>query len=139
MPLRLLRTPRLLWAGMLVAPALGEFGLLRPRSALFARAPDPVPLTGIVNYPRLTSAAASGFVAEGTAIPVRQHALETMVLSPFKAAGIMVATSELVNRADRFSESFVMGTLSDDISLGSDKVSIGQRRSGRHIASGHFS
>lgn len=82
MPLRLLRTPRLLWAGVLVAPALGELiGLLGPRSALFALAPDPVPLTGIVNYPRLTSAAASGFVAEGTAIPVRQHALETMVLS----------------------------------------------------------
>ena len=43
-------------------------------------------------------------------------------LTPKKAAGIVVATNDLVRRADRFAETFVLGTLSSDIALGVDQV-----------------
>jgi HK97 family phage major capsid protein len=111
------------WAAELVAPALGELiGLLRARSALFALAPDPMPLVGSVAYPRVMGGSASGFVPEGGAIPVRAGALELLALAPFKAAGICVGTGELWRRSDVWAEQYVTGTLSDDIALGVDQV-----------------
>ncbi len=113
------------WAGAIVASALGEFiPLLRPRSALFAVAPEPMAFGrhGAVIYPRMTTGSSSGFVAEGAAIPVKQNALDSFSIAPYKAAGIVVATSELMRRADAFTEAFVIGTLADDIALGVDLV-----------------
>jgi len=111
------------WAGALVAPALGAFvPLLRPRSALFALAPELMPLHGEVNFPRVTTSSASGFVQEGMPIPVRSRVLELLGLVPYKAAGAVVCTLELLKRADAFAEEFVLGTMADDIAQGVDAV-----------------
>lgn len=112
------------WAAELVTTLLGDIiPLLQPRSVLFALAADAfLPLGGTLRLPRRATGAASGFVAEGAAIPVRQWSLDGIDVVPYKAAGIVVATAELFERADRFAESFVMGSLSDDIALGVDQV-----------------
>jgi HK97 family phage major capsid protein len=110
------------WAAEIVQTVIGEFiPLLRLRSALFALA-EVFPLRGSIRYPRVATGSASGFVAEGGAIPVKANVLESLTLSPFKAAGLVVATRELFERADAWSESVVMTGLSDDIALGVDQV-----------------
>jgi len=111
------------WAGALTAPALGAFiPLLRPRSALFALAPELMSLHGEVQYPRVSSSSASGFVQEGMPVPVRSRVVELLGLVPYKAAGAVVFTLELLKRADAFAEGFVLGTMADDIALGVDAV-----------------
>ena len=112
------------WAGELVAPALREFiPLLRTRSALFALGPDADAASRHAALPaRFGHWIAHGFIAEGAAIPVKAGAMESFDLTPKKAAGICVATGELVRRATAFAEMYVLGTLSADISLGVDQV-----------------
>lgn len=114
------------WAGELVATALGPFvDLLRPRSALFELARDAfLPLSGTVRLPRRATGSASGFAAEGAAIPVRSWTLDGIDVTPYKAAAITVATRELFERADAFAESFVLGSLGEDLALGVDQVAL---------------
>ena len=130
------------WAGDLCATLLGDFiPLLRPQSALFALAADqllPLPLGAAVKYPRRATGVASGFVAEGAAIPVREWTVDGVTLTPKKAAGMVVATRELILRADAFSEAFVLGSLSDDLALGTDQVFLSASASSTAAPAGLF-
>lgn len=110
------------WAGVIVAPTLGEFiGLLRARSALFSLV-APRPVDGAVTFPRMATGSASGFVAEGAPIPVKNAALDSLTLTPYKAAAMTWATTELLRRGDSLAEDAVMDPLADDIALGTDTV-----------------
>lgn len=110
------------WAGVIVAPAVGEFiPLLRGRSALYQLA-TPAPLVGSATYPRMAAGSASGFVAEGEAIPAKANSLDSITLANCKAAGLVVVTSELFRRADALAESAVLDPLADDVALGVDQV-----------------
>ena len=82
-----------------------------------------MPLVGTLCYPRASGTGSpTGFIAEGAAIPVKAGAMESFDLTPKKAAGICVATGELVRRATAFAETYVLGIFSADISLGVDQV-----------------
>lgn len=130
------------WAGSLVATVRGDFiPLLRPRAALFELAADALlPFGGAqsIRYPRRATGSAGGFVAEGAAIPVRAWTLDSVTLTPYKLAGLTVATRELFDRADAFAESFVMGSLSDDMALGADQVFLGASASSSAAPAGLF-
>lgn len=111
------------WASEIVASALGEFvPLLRPRSALFALAPSPLPLSGEVTFPRMTTGSSSGFVAEGAGIPLKQNVLSSITMKPYKAAAMVVATAELMKRADAFAEAAIITPLAEDVANGVDAV-----------------
>lgn len=129
------------WAAELVTTVLGEFiPLLRARSALFTLAPNPIQWgPSDVKLPRGSTGSATGFIAEGAPIPVKQNALDSItVAAPKKAGSIIVASSELYRYASRYAESFIVGSLADDIALGADSVFLSNAASTAAAPAGLF-
>lgn len=112
------------WASELIDTQLGEFlDLLSPES-IWARLVGlrvTFDRNGAVRLPgRTTRSLAGSFVGEGAPIPVKQAALTSVMVSPFKMAVITTMTRELAQRSSPAAEPLFRQMMIEDTAVAID-------------------
>lgn len=112
------------WAAELIDTQIGEFlDLLSPVSVWAALTGMRVTFdrTGAVRLPGRTARSLGGaFVGEGAPIPVKQTALSSVLITPFKMAVITTMTRELAQRSSPAAEPLFRDMMIEDTAVNID-------------------
>jgi|SRR5262245_1035539 len=113
------------WAAELIQQQQQDFiELLRPRS-VYARIQAAVTVnfaeTNSIRIPRQTTGTPGAFVGEGGAIPVKQGAFDSVVLSPKKMGVITAVTEELLARSTPSVETILRDSMLQDTAIVLDR------------------